>query len=365
MDRKASSGTSYKMAEQLSKIGDVKWIPLTLSSMGRNLCRGQNIVNKYFKKKLMVRMTNLGSKFMYKEIESSAFDDVDVVVAFFCSDYLANMDVNKPIIYFTDATFPAMLDYYPDFSDLWEFNKSQGTNIERKAIANATISVFSSDWAKKSAITDLGGREEQISVIEFGPNIDEKDIESRIRTYSSDEVLNILFLGVDWERKGGNKAVDTCKWLNNQGLKIKLSIVGNRQTPEDIKSLSFVTDYGFFNKNIFQNYKKLVDIINSSHILLLPTSNECSAIAFAEASAFGLPIITHDTGGISNYVINDYNGYRLPCSSSAEEFGNTILSLIENDRLTQFSRNAIELYQKRLNYNCWGDKVASLLKLVL
>ena len=52
--------------------------------------------------------------------------------------------------------------------------------------------------------------------------------------------------------------------------------------------------------------------MSSSDILLLPTQAECAGIVFVEASAYSMPIFTHDTGGISNYVINGINGYRLP-----------------------------------------------------
>ena len=32
------------------------------------------------------------------------------------------------------------------------------------------------------------------------------------------------------------------------------------------------------------------------------------------------PVITYDTGGVGNYVINGLNGYRLPLSSDAKDF---------------------------------------------
>lgn len=67
--------------------------------------------------------------------------------------------------------------------------------------------------------------------------------------------------------------------------------------------------------------------------------------------------MTHDTGGISNYVENGYNGYRLPLSSSPDDFGKKILEIIEKRQLEKLSENAITLYKQRLNYNVWREKV--------
>lgn len=38
------------------------------------------------------------------------------------------------------------------------------------------------------------------------------------------------------------------------------------------------------------------------HLLLLPTRAECAGIVFNEASAYGVPILLTDTGGVS---VND------------------------------------------------------------
>lgn len=361
MDRKASSGTSYKMAEQIAKIGDIEWIPIELTKTGRNLCRIQIYANKFFKKKLMIRMTEFGSRHLYKPLHEAELKKYDIIVAFFCSDVLANIKTETPIIYFTDATFPAMLDYYPDFSNLWKFNREEGNKVESRAIKNATHTIFSSDWARNSAITDCGGLSEKTSVVEFGPNIDDKDIISSIRTYKHQGILKLLFLGVDWDRKGGSKAIEACRWLNVNGIRAELTVIGIPTLPQEINDLPFVKNIGFLNKNNPTEYKRLTDIIGESHLLILPTKNECSAIAFAEASAYGLPIITHDTGGISNYVENGYNGYRLPLSSSPEDFGGKILEIIENKQLEKLSENAITLYKQKLNYNVWREKVGQLI----
>lgn len=199
----------------------------------------------------------------------------------------------RPIIYLSDATFNVMVDYY--FKNLTSGSIKQGNQVEQRALSKSDAIIVSSDWAAKSVINDYKQPEEKVYVIEFGANIDDEDIIPHKFEY--DGHLNLLFLGVDWERKGGSIAVDTCRWLNDNGIKTTLHVIGTKRLNDKIKNLPFVDYVGFLNKNIPEQYEKLVSIIKKCHCLLLPTLAECSAIAFCESSANGLPIFSHVTGG--------------------------------------------------------------------
>ena len=94
----------------------------------------------------------------------------------------------------------------------------------------------------------------------------------------------------------------------------------------------------------------------------MPTNAECSAIVYCEACAFGLPIYTYDTGGVSNYVINDINGYRLPLNSTAEDFSKKILSTLTCNKQRALSDGGIKLYKEKLNWTSWSIRFASILK---
>lgn len=57
----------------------------------------------------------------------------------------------------------------------------------------------------------------------------------------------------------------------------------------------FVKYHGFLNKNKNSDNSKIIEMMREIDILLLPTLAECSAIAFSEASGFGIPIFSHIT----------------------------------------------------------------------
>lgn len=91
----------------------------------------------------------------------------------------------------------------------------------------------------------------------------------------------------------------------------------------------------------------------------MPTIADCSAISFAEASAYGLPVYAYDTGGVSNYIQNGRNGYMLSLGSSGATFGMKIKESIESGELAVLTHAAPQVYFERLNWNVWSKQVES------
>lgn len=93
------------------------------------------------------------------------------------------------------------------------------------------------------------------------------------------------------------------------------------------------------------------------HCLLLPTLAECAGIAFCESCANGLPIFSHRTGGVSDYVHDGENGYLLPSPSSGEDFGRKIKSSLESGEMARMSETAKHLYRSKFNWKVWAEKM--------
>lgn len=97
-------------------------------------------------------------------------------------------------------------------------------------------------------------------------------------------------------------------------------------------------------------------------VLMLPTRAECAGIVFNEASAFGVPVLATDTGGIADYVKNNINGYRLPLSASGEDYALKLEEWIKEGKLSEFSKNARNLYETDNSWKSWGRKLNKLLQ---
>lgn len=362
-DRKAASGTNFKMAEQLSKIGDVKWIHIKQTFVGRILRRFFLLMSQTIPLNINFPITKIGTKICYPSLFGKSLDDYDIIVAFFCVHVLYKYQTKTPIIYFSDATFPVLLNYYKHYSNILVFLQNQALDLECAGLSKITKAVFSSEWAKQGA-KSLGVPDDKLAVIELGANINDNDIACVSDKPRLDNDVVLLFIGVDWERKGGQIAVDAVTWLNENGVKSKLHIIGVNP-PNNLSNDKNICCHGFKNKNNPKEYQYLVEIIRQSDIFLLPTVAECAGIVFAEASAYGLPILTHDTGGIGNYVVNDVNGYRLPLGSTGMDFGKKIKSIIESGDIERLSLGGKKLYQEKLNWDIWKNKVENIIKEIL
>ncbi len=123
----------------------------------------------------------------------------------------------------------------------------------------------------------------------------------------------------------------------------------------------YVINHGFLNKNDALQYQEYINIIKKSHIFLLPTKAECAGIVFSEASAYGLPIFTYNTGGIGDYVKDGVNGYKLPLGSPGENFANIIDRCIKRNELKHLLEGGIELFKTDLSWNAWSEKFKSML----
>lgn len=352
-DRRAWSGTNFKLREGIEAAGfDVKWIPFKVNK--HKLIMLKILIKVIFGKKALVDHNRFYFRMCAHSIDLKQLEDCDYLFFPAGGQIGPYLKTDKPIIYFSDATFSLMVDYYWKNQPKWIVK--EGFENDLKAIKRSILNIRSSKWAADSVVNDYGANPEQTFVIEFGANIEEKDIKPSM-PYRIGQTMNVLFSGVDWQRKGGDIAVETVRLLNEHGIKSKLVIAGIEHLPEKYKSLSFVENLGFLNKNNPEQYRKYINALSTAHIFILPTKAECSAIVYCEASAFGLPIFTYDTGGVKNYVRDGINGFTLPMSAEAEDFANTIIKCVEHNELNDLHIGAIDLYRTILNWNSWGGGI--------
>lgn len=364
-DKRAYSGTIYTMAKSLETIGaEVIWIPSNASALWyRIYLKIITVVGHLFPcfKKWLPRHPKWRSGIINRHLDYDLLDKCDVIFAPMQSYSLLYLKTDKPIVYLSDATSRLLIGYYwfnvPN-KDIEELEL-----IESTAIQKATSLIYPCHWAAESAVRDYGQPQDTITLAFFGPNINKDDISPHV--FSFDGHLDILFVGVDWQRKGGEIAVEACRWLNDNGIESTLHIVGIRSLDESVASLPFVIYHGFLDKNNPTELVFLTDLYNKADCFLLPTVAECTGISFCEASAFGLPCYTHNTGGVSDYVIDGESGRLLPLGSTGADFGRIIKEDVENGRMKRFSEGAIVVGSDRLSWTVWAEKVGSVIERIV
>jgi glycosyltransferase involved in cell wall biosynthesis len=282
----------------------------------------------------------------------------DAVFAVAASTELAFLETDLPIFYTADATFANMLGYYPYYSRLTERSQREGHEIQQRALHKCAKLFFPSEWAAASASNVYRTPEKNISVVPYGANL--KDIPA-IHTppeLISEKIVKLLFVGVEWERKGGPLALEVFRELKKRGRKTEFTIVGC--SPNEVDDCLIVIP--FIDKKIDSERKRLNELFANAHFFILPTTAECFGLVFCEASAFGTPSLASATGGVEGAIESSQNGFLFPASATAIDYADKIENLLNDPAEYALLRKRTRgVFEQRLNWTAWGTTVAEII----
>ncbi|MFQ5751857.1 MAG: glycosyltransferase family 4 protein [bacterium] len=284
------------------------------------------------------------------------------------SQPIAFLKCRQPIVMWTDTTFAGVINWYPGFSNLSKETLVQGQSIERRALNNCKLVIFSSDWAAEKAIECYGIEPSKVKVVSMGPylncNRSLEDVKAMIARRAKNKI-KLLFLGREWYRKGGDVALQVVKELNRQGTEAELTIVGSKPQIED--SLSrFVRVLGRLNKSKREDLEKMQQALAQSHLLILPTRADCAPAAILEANTFGLPSLSTKVGAISTLIRDNINGRAFSVDANASEYCKYITKIFSaNGKYKELALSTFNEYQTRLNWTVAGEKVTKMLQAII
>jgi len=361
-DKKIRSGTMYYIYESLQKHFEVYPVGPIKTKIEIIAFYMYKISKIFFKKKYVYLNSILLSKAYARIINHKISEEsFDVIVAPLSSPEIAFLKTEIPIVYLSDTTFSLINNYYEDFTGLLDISVKECNFIEKSAINKADLILYPSKWAAKSAVDDYHADESKVHVIPFGANIEDIPPKELIMKKKKSEKCRLLFLGADWDRKGGNIAFDALLELESLGTNAELIICGCIP-PEGISHERMIV-IPYLDKNDEIQRKKLNDLFSTSDFLFLPTRAEAYGIVFCEANAYGLPVITTDTGGVSGVIDQGKNGFMLPIDATGMDYARIIHDIYQNDEkyfeLVKSSRNIFDL---KLNWDKWGIEVSNLIE---
>ena len=169
--------------------------------------------------------------------------------------------------------------------------------------------------------------------------------------------LNLLVVGRNWFAKGGPMAFETLQILRDQGVDARLTVVGC--TPPEFHRNEWVTVHPQLDKAVPGQLAQFTDCYRQAHFLVMP-SMESYGFAFCEASAYGLPSLCYQVGGVP--VVDGVNGHPLPFGAKATDFAAKISGyLAAPERYGELRKTTRAEYEARLNWDAWGRAVAEIL----
>lgn len=363
------SGLGYYIAKALEKhIGDLDYIG-NLKTKRFVDYEFKRIINKLFLGKQFIfdvtpRVIQNYAEEVEKRINQKKYDLI------FSPGTLpiARLKTNIPIIFWTDSCQPGLVDFYDPKDKINKESLKHGIEIEKSALDNSSLAIYASDWAASIAKDYHHIEPRKVKVIPFGANIEHNNSLQDISIYIEKrpkDVCKLLFIGVDWIRKGGDIAFKTAEGLNERGLKTELIVVGCE--PELKEPLpDFVKPLGFISKSSEEGKKKLNKLFKESHFLIVPSIAEAYGLVFCEANSFGVPAISRKLGGITTIIKDHINGITFERNADESGYIDYIYTLMNDfNEYKKLCFSSFNEFKTRLNWDTAGEKVKEVVEEML
>ena len=352
-DKKSWSGIHYNLYKAIENEGFemINLSPVIYNKYYGFILKYYHKIHRIFSKRALNDEYSLLNAFFSKRYFNSVLKsntNIDFIFAPAATTQVALLNTSIPIIYFNDTTHNQLKEYYKYLSYGSKWSIAEGNMVQKLTLKKASKIIFPTAWAKDYAVAYYGINANKIAIGKMGANI---EVPSTIVERNFSNEITFLFLGVNWERKGGEIVFETLQLLENNGYKVKLIVCGCKPPVTS----HFIQYEGFLDKNKEEDALKLKHFLNTSHFLFVPTRAECYGIVFCEASAYGLISITTATGGVSAIIKNGINGFALPIEAKSNDYFKVIFEALKNpENLKKMSLLCRNEYNTYLSWNNFG-----------
>lgn len=226
---------------------------------------------------------------------------------------------------------------------------------------SATRLVTFCQWAKDSLVADYSVPAEKVTVIPPGVDMEEwhfgRSKAAHPNTTSSK--LRLLFVGGDFERKGGRTLVEAFRSGLHHTCTLDI-VTKDTSVQHELAGMDGVQVH----YNLTANSTPLKELFAKADIFVFPTQADCLPHVVLEAMAAGLPIIATDVGALREAVEDGVNGLIVPPSDVGAVIA-AVMALSGDEtkrrRMAAASRRlAEEHFDARHNYSAILDLMKTM-----
>lgn len=168
---------------------------------------------------------------------------------------------------------------------------------ERRLYQQASLITTFSKRTAESVVEDYGVDPARVAVVGAGANVFPEKVE---RAHDGE---TLLFVGKDFDRKGGRVLLQAFAELRKDRPGVKLVIAGPHK---EVAAPEGVTQVGFVDA------AQLPLLFSKATFLVLPTLREPFGIAFLDAMACGVPCVGTSVGAIPEIIEHGRTGFIVP-----------------------------------------------------
>ena len=217
-------------------------------------------------------------------------------------------------------------------------------NLYRKAATIFTLSKF----CEESLVEDYGISQEKVLTVSTGINIDMPPaLPDRSKTAPV-----ILFVGVEWETKGGPELWNAFAKVRLRRPDAELWIVGARP---DLRG----EGVRFFGR---VDREQMAQIFQEARLLCVPSRIERASMVALDAAAHGLPVISTPHGAGSERLQNGVTGLLVdPCDTDSLADG--ILRLLDHpDLAAEMGKAGRRMVEESFTWEAVGKKIGDRIR---
>ena len=353
-DVQSFSGTSYFMSRGLAEFNEVHYIgPLKRRVSRLNKLRRSYNKRVHQKKEHCTFYPEALAGFARAVADQLHSHPCDIVLSPLWAP-LSRLNGSQPAYIWTDIALSSLAGEYYDKSELSARGWRQMTAATLAAVERCERVFLGSEWARQRMLQEYPIAPEKIRVLPLGANIDfvptRQQIMQAINGRDFGEI-RLLFIGVDWYRKGAAVALAVAEGLHARGVKVRLTLVGSKPPPGTVIP-DYVEMTGFLSKRDVEGRGRLYRLLASAHFFILPTRAEAFGVPYCEAKAFCLPCLATRVGPVPELVRDGSDGQTFELGCPIEDYVDHIIALTRSEEAyRQQAIAALNDYHTRFSWD--------------
>jgi glycosyltransferase involved in cell wall biosynthesis len=206
-----------------------------------------------------------------------------------------------------------------------------------------------SDWVRRSFVEDFGQDPGKVVAVGAGANLHGVP-EVPERSY---EVPRFLFVGKQWERKGGPQLLEAFRLVRAERKDAELVVVGPEQPPAEEPGLRFL---GRISRSGPDGEQRLSELYGGATAFAMPSVYEPFGIVFLEAMAHGLACVASDRCAMPEIVEDGVTGFTVG-AFDVEALAGRLLELADPERARALGEAGRRRYLERFTWDVVAGRI--------
>jgi glycosyltransferase involved in cell wall biosynthesis len=252
------------------------------------------------------------------------------------------LDDRRPYCIYTDNTFTLTHRYYPSWFPLPEKSIGPWMALEGEVYRSAQTVFTTSEFARDAIVADYGCDERR--VVNVGAGLNSEAVSPNEKDYRGQIAL---FVGIEFERKGGEVLLVAWREVQRQLPAAQLWIVGPQA--RSVAGLEHVRWLGYV-----RDRQLMADFYNQATLFVMPSLFEPLGLVFLEAMGHGLPCIGTQHCAMPEMIEHGTTGMLAPPRNPEALADALVMLLRDPERAATMGRRA---HARVSNHWTWHNVV--------